>query len=171
MSVHERARWAYPVVTVLLSATVVLSAPVVVQASEQRTIQVGDPFPQWELSDQFDDKHQLPGESTEAIVFARSKQADESLAPALESVAGERLIHGEVVYVSDISRMPGLISRLFALPALRDRGYPVVLIREEGLSAPLTTREDCLARYRLDEQGRVIAIDHLCGPADVKNAF
>jgi hypothetical protein len=153
----------------LLAATVVPITPDV-QASEPAAIQVGEPFPQWELSDQFDETHRLPGESADAIVFVRSKQADESLAPVLESVVGERLSDGEVVYVSDISGMPGLITRLFALPALRDRGYPVVLIREEGLSRPLATREDCLVRYRI-EQGKVVAIDHLCEPAAIERAF
>jgi len=66
--------------------------------------------------------------------------------------------------------MPGLISRLFALPALRDRDYPVVLIREEGVADPLKTRADCLALYRL-EQGRVVARKDLCHPEDVVGAF
>ena len=103
-------------------------------------------------------------------MFSRSKQADESLSPLLEEVLGERLISGEVIYLSDISRMPGLISRLFALPALRDRGYPVVLMREEGVSEPLVTEIDCLALYRI-EQGTVVGREDLCSEEDVRNAF
>ena len=168
MTAHHRARRAFPAAA-LLSVTVGLSA-VAAQAAGEGAIQVGDPFPQWELSDQFDESHRLPGESTDVIVFSRSKQADETLSPVLESAAGERLVDGQVVYLSDISRMPGLITSLFALPSLRDRDYPVVLIREEGRSAPLVTRDDCLVKYGI-QQGAVMSIEDLCTPADVEGAF
>ena len=163
------ARWMRPLLTVCLSATAVVLG-FGVQAATEPAIEVGDPFPVWELTDQFDETHQLPGESTQVIVFVRSKQADETLAPVLESAVAESLGNGEVVYVSDISRMPGLISRLFALPALRDRSYPVVLVREEGVSAPLVTRTDCLALYRI-ERGTVAAREALCTEKDVTAAF
>lgn len=133
-------------------------------------VEAGDPFPSWELDDQHGNTHQLPGQSTEAIVFSRSKQADDSLSPVLADVVGERLVSGEIVYLSDISRMPGLISRLFALPSLRDRPYPVVLIREDGLSEPLVTETDCLGLYRL-ERGAVVGREDLCSEEDVRNAF
>ena len=158
------------VTAMALSAVLACSSAIAADGATAPTLQVGDPFPEWELTDQFDDPHRLPGDATKAIVFSRSKQADESLAPVLESLAGERLASGEVVYLSDISRMPGLISSLFALPSLRDRDYPVVLIREEGVSTPLVTREDCLVRYQLD-QGRVVSRDDLCTEADVEAAF
>lgn len=155
-----------------LSASVGVASIAAAQAPDSATpiIQIGDPFPQWELTDQYEQLHKLPGDLTQTIVFARSKQADETLAPVLESVVGDRLSSGEVIYLSDISRMPGLISRLFALPSLRDRDYPVVLIREEGMSAPLVTETDCLALYRLG-QGAVVAREDLCVESDVRNAF
>ncbi len=139
-------------------------------AAESARVDVGDPFPSWELEDQHEKTRQVPDDSTEAIVFSRSKQADESLSPAVEEVAGERLRGGEVIYLSDISRMPGLVSRLFALPSLRDRDYPVVLIREEGVSDPLVTQSDCLALYRLEE-GTVVAREDLCNEEDVREAL
>ena len=158
--------------TAALAASAMLAFSSFLAADEATapTVGVGDPFPEWELTDQFDETHRVPGQATKAIVFSRSKQADEWLSPVLASVAGERLASGEVIYLSDISRMPGLITSLFALPSLRDRDYPVVLIREEGVSAPLATRENCLVGYQL-ERGRVVSMNDLCEPADVKAAF
>lgn len=156
--------------TLLMSAPAFTVAALADEATNAPAIEIGDPFPSWKLEDQHEKTHQLPGDSTEAIVFSRSKEADESLSPVLEEVAGERLIGGEVVYLSDISRMPGLISRLFALPSLRDRDYPVLLIREEGLSDLLVTQADCLAVFRL-EQGTVIGREDLCSEENVRGAF
>ncbi|MFO7807959.1 hypothetical protein [Guyparkeria sp.] len=158
------------------AATLLISVPAFTvnaladEANKAVAIEIGDPFPSWELEDQHENARELPGDSTGAIVFSRSKQADESLSPVLEEVVGERLTGGEVVYLSDISRMPGLISRLFALPSLRDRDYPVVLIREEGVSDPLVTQADCLALYRL-EKGTVVGLENLCNEEDVRRAF
>lgn len=172
MPVSRSLRRFTPLAAACLSASVAVTSIAAAQAPDSATptIQIGDPFPQWELTDQHEQPHRLPGDSTQAIVFSRSKQADETLSPVLESVAGDRLGNGEVIYLSDISRMPGLISRLFALPSLRDRDYPVVLIREEGMSGPLVTETDCLALYRL-EQGTVVAREDLCAESDVRNAF
>ncbi|WP_322520578.1 hypothetical protein SR882_07195 [Guyparkeria halophila] len=172
MPVPRLLRLFTPLATACLSASVGVVSIAAAQTpdSATSTIQIGDPFPRWELTDQHDQTHRLPGDTTQAIVFSSSKQADETLSPVLESVVGDRLISGEVIYLSDISRMPGLISRLFALPSLRDRDYPVVLIREEGVSAPLVTETDCLALYRLG-QGTVVAREDLCVESDVTNAF
>ena len=170
MPTHRHPLIPQAVAALAASAVLACSASVAAEPQTTPTLQVGEAFPEWELTDQFDETHRLPGDAAQAIVFSRSKQADESLSPVLESVAGERLASGKVIYLSDISRMPGLITSLFALPSLRDRDYSVVLIREEGVSAPLATREDCLVRYQL-EQGRVVSRDDLCEPADVRAAF
>ncbi|MFP4251613.1 MAG: hypothetical protein ACLFRM_03140 [Guyparkeria sp.] len=156
--------------TLLLTAPLFTTSVVAAEAAKPAAIGAGDPFPNWELDDQHGKTHQLPGHSTEAILFSRSKQADETLSPVVEAVVGEQLIDGEIVYLSDISRMPGLISRLFALPSLRDRDYPVVLIREEGVSEPLVTETDCLALYRV-ERGTVVDREDLCSEEDVRDAF
>ena len=170
MASHRHPCIPKTIAALAASAVLAFSSAVVAEEATATTLQLGDPFPEWELTDQFDEAHRLPDDTTQAIVFSRSKEADETLSPVVEAVAGERLVSGEVVYLSDISRMPGLITSLFALPALRDRDYPVVLIREEGMSGPLETREDCLVLYRL-AQGRVASQEDLCEPADVKAAF
>lgn len=158
------------VATLLFSVPLFTTNAIATEMATPLGIEAGDPFPRWELDDQHGKTHQLPGQSTKVIVFSRSKQADESLSPVLDDVVGARLIDGTVVYLSDISRMPGLISRLFALPALRDRRYPVVLIREEGVSEPLVTETDCLVLYRI-ERGTVVGREDLCSEEDVRNAF
>ena len=171
MTTHRLKRFSTPLAVLAVSTALTFSAPGAADPeTAEPVLTVGEVFPRWELGDQFDATHRLPGDDTEAIVFSRSQRADGALSPALEAVAGDRLITGEVAYLSDISRMPGLIARLIALPSLRERGYPVVLIREQGVSAALVTRQDCLVRYGL-ERGRVVSRDDLCEEADVKAAF
>jgi hypothetical protein len=47
---------------------------------------------------------------------------------------GKLLTDAGAVYVADISRMPAMIAKMFAVPAMRRRGYPVLLDRDGSLT-------------------------------------
>lgn len=122
--------------------------------SMQATLDMGEPFPTWELEDQFGKNHKVPG-AAKVIVFSNSKAADDELSASLGELAGPALREGELIYLSDISRMPGLVTRLIALPSLRDRDYPVVLVREKGLTERLASEDRCYMLFRLGEDGLI----------------
>ncbi len=93
----------------------------------------GAHLPAMTLADQHDVNGSL-GPSTRCVVFSRDMGAatvvNEALAgdPALITAAGG-------VVVSDISAMPRIITKLFALPALRKRPYRILLDRDGKLTA------------------------------------
>ncbi len=128
---------------------------------------VGQPFPVLAVKDQHDKPVSLPGEA-HVIIYANSKAADEWVSPVLAQFGAEALQAHKVDYVSDISRMPGLISRLIALPQLRERQYPVVLLREESeLAGMPRPPENCVDWVTL-RAGVVTGISPLCAAAQVQ---
>jgi hypothetical protein len=54
-----------------------------------------------------------------------------------------------LVYVADIHRMPGFVARMFALPSMRKRPYPMLLDREGQVTAPLPSEEGRVVLIRL----------------------
>ncbi|HSH83752.1 MAG TPA: hypothetical protein VK979_01130 [Guyparkeria sp.] len=130
-------------------------------ASPPPPLGVGEPFPSWELEDQFKKTHQLPG-AAKLIVFSRSKAADDELSALLGELAGPALRAGELIYLSDISRMPGLVTRLVALPALRDRDYPVVLVHDKGQTERLAAEDGCYTLFRLTVEGLIEFQERAC---------
>lgn len=80
-----------------------------------------------------DDQHGKPLKllpSTRVIVFSAERAANEMVTRLLSAQpagAWQRL-HG--VVVADISAMPGLVTRMFALPKMRELPYAVGLVRE-----------------------------------------
>ncbi|MNG19799.1 hypothetical protein D3C84_1039970 [compost metagenome] len=60
----------------------------------------------------------------------------------------------DAVFVADIQRMPALISKLFAIPAMRDYSYRVVLDRDGKVVARYPGAEDKVLWIQL-EQGVV----------------
>jgi hypothetical protein len=65
--------------------------------------------------------------SVRALLFARDMDGGSLLKEAVGEDGAALLERRGVVYVADVSRMPGMVRSLFALPSLRRRGYPVLL--------------------------------------------
>ena len=128
---------------------------------------VGQAFPSRAVKDQHDKPVVLPGQA-KVIIYANSKAADEWINPVLAQFGADALSAHQVDYVSDISRMPGFISRMIALPQLRERSYPVVLLRDEAEVAGMPNPpKECVDWLRL-HAGQVTAITPLCSAEQVK---
>jgi hypothetical protein len=94
---------------------------------------VGQPLPSIDFVDQFDASHALDG--CDWLLFAPDRTGSDIARdvlsdPGLAGAPGQGLCH-----VADISTMPAVITRLFAIPAMRDYPYPVLLDREGALTA------------------------------------
>ena len=104
----------------LLSA--LLCLPVMLQAAP---LTKGSTLPSITLEDQHGAPYTL-GPDTHLLVFTAEKATS---AFVNEAFKGEqaRLKAPQVIHVSDISAMPGVITRMFALPKLRDLPFTVAL--------------------------------------------
>ncbi|MFP8875694.1 MAG: hypothetical protein VCB99_02025 [Myxococcota bacterium] len=110
---------------------------------------MGDNVDGFELEDQFGKTHRVD-ESTGLILFSRDMDGGELLSAALEDKTAKFLADRQAVYVADISGMPGLVARLFALPKMRKRGYPMLLDREGEVTASLPDQEGSGTLIELD---------------------
>lgn len=128
---------------------------------------VGTHFPQLELKDQHDASVTLPGAAA-VVVFANTKAVDEWADPILAAYGQEQMDAHHVVYLSDIHRMPWMISKMIALPKLRERKYSVALIRDEIESPVLAgTEKGCLKWIQL-QSGKIALIAPVCTPEALK---
>lgn len=113
-----------------------------------------------ELADQFD-KIQNVDENTKVLIFAHDMEGNDIVEKAFEPYDGAKLAELNVVFLADISGMPSLIGKLFALPAMRDRAYPIMLDREGTLGKKFTVKEDHVTVMYLDklaiQQSKLVA--------------
>lgn len=87
-----------------------------------------------------DDQHgvsQRVDAMTRAVLFTADMDAGDLVKAALAEGGAERLSRAGAVYVSDVSRMPGIIRRTMAEPAMRKRPYPILLDREGDVTKGL----------------------------------
>lgn len=87
---------------------------------------VGDPIEPFTLEDQHGISRTLD-ESVDILLFSRDMKGGDALKAALADAPEGFLEQRRAIYVSDLSGMPGFVTRLFAIPNMRDRGYPIWL--------------------------------------------
>ncbi|MCR9095602.1 MAG: hypothetical protein NXI30_15375 [bacterium] len=147
----------------LLSAFV--AAPALAEA-EPTPYAVGDTIAGFTLEDQHGDAGAVDA-TTRVILFSRDMPGGDLLKEALEDVAAETLEARGAVYVSDISGMPALVSRLMAVPAMRRRPYDLLLDREGDVTARLPDAIRQATLIHLDAL-RIERVEHASDVATIR---
>lgn len=118
-------------------------------------IGVGALFPELQLEDQHGRSLTLPGDAP-LVIFAADKAASDRVKQALEK-RPRWLAEHRVPFIADISGMPFMITRLFALPAMRERPYSTYPVGDADQVAFIPRQEGQVTVLRLDA-GRVTDI-------------
>lgn len=106
------------------------AAPLVALAAPQ----LGEPLPELDLKDQFELAWRVePG--TKLVLFSSSRKAGDMVQAVLGEQPKGFLASRQAVYLADMSRMPGFVTRTFALPVLRAMPFSVGVVLDEQLLA------------------------------------
>ena len=127
----------------------------------------GDMLRPFAIEDQHGARGEVDGR-VRVLVFTRDMDGGEVVKQALADTSQAFLDRRHVVYVADISRMPGVISTLVAVPRMRRRPYRVLLDRDGASTRDLpyeTGRPTVLVLEAL----RVARVEHP-GSADALRA-
>lgn len=124
--------------------------PTLVLAEEViKPIKPGDTLPPLKLNDQHD-KPMPIGPETRVILFTADKTAGDMLNGLLKERPADFMSQRRLVYIADISRMPGLITSMIALPRMREYPYRMAVAHEEGQTAMIPRAEDSVTVIHLD---------------------
>ena len=104
-------------------------------------LEKGERLLPWTLLDQFDKAYTLD-QQARILLVARSMTGAKLLKAALEEKPKGFLEARQAVFVADVSRMPTVISTLFAVPAMRDYNYRVLLDSQSRVASRYPAAED-----------------------------
>jgi len=127
----------------------------VLSAACAQAVEVGERLAPWTLLDQFDQPYSLNDE-LQVLLVARSMAGAKLLAAALDQQPKGYLESRKAVFLADISRMPSVIAAAFAVPAMRDYNYRVMLDRDARIAPRYPVENDAVLWLQL-QQGRVQA--------------
>ena len=108
----------------LLSATYLWSDP----------LQVGEELSLLQYETQRDEKVTIPT-GTRTLVFTSEMEASKIAHEVFEIGGEDYLNQNSTIFISDIHKMPFLISKFVALPKMRKYKYTMHLIKEDGVGS------------------------------------
>ena len=110
------------------------------------------------------------GAGTKIVLFTADKAASDFANEVLGAQPAGVLERLGAVYFADISAMPALISRMFALPALRELPFQVGLGREPASLADLPRERGAVTLLRLQD-GKVLALEFARDAGQLRQAL
>ena len=105
-------------------------------------LKVGDSFPSLTLVDQFDEKVELKKEGSLKMIFSFEKDVSAGIKTFLDTQDKNFLVDNNVLYISDISGMPSLITSWFAIPKMKKFDFKVALIYDEDEGKVLNRQDE-----------------------------
>lgn len=92
-------------------------------------VEPGERLAPWTLLDQYEQPYSLD-DRLQVLLVARDMEGAELVKAALQGKPKGYLEQRHALFLADISGMPGPIASLFAVPAMRDYSYRVLLDRQ-----------------------------------------
>lgn len=117
-------------------------------------LEPGERLAPWTLLDQHDAPYTLNDE-TRILLVARDMDGARLVDAALEGKPKGYLEQRQAVFLADISRMPGVVATLFALPKMRDYSYRIILDRDARIAPRYPAGEGDVLWLQL-EDGRLL---------------
>ncbi len=137
--------------------------------AQAAAVAVGQALPALSLKDQHDKPWQITP-STRLVMFAAGRKASNLAQGVLQALPKDQLTRKNAVYLADMSKMPGFITRTFALPTLREMPYLIGVSLDEATLAAWPRQTDAVTLIELD-QSVVKAIRFVTTEADLRAAL
>lgn len=141
--------------TFLMSAAITtLAWPALALASP---LAVGDTLPQLQFENQHGKMEAFPGPGTRVVLFAIEKAPSDEVNTYLTNLGVEAMHKDGIVFLADISGMPGFVTQTFALPKMRKRPYSILLANKPEQAAFMPHQKDAVTVLQVN-QGKVTHI-------------
>ncbi|WP_104903960.1 FAD/FMN-containing dehydrogenase [Pseudomonas sp. LH1G9] len=134
-----------------------------------QAVEVGERVAPWTLLDQFDQAYTLDDQA-QVLLVARSMDAAKLVNAALQGQPKDYLEARHGVFVADIQRMPRLVAKLFAVPAMQSYNYRVMLDRDARIAPRYPAPVDKVLWLQLDN-GKLTARHEYGSAAELREAL
>lgn len=133
-----------------------------------KTLKLGDTITPFSLPDQFDKVHQVNSKDYKILIIAFEKDVAVMMNDYLKEKPDSFLKDHDAAFISDIHKMPSFVTKMFALPKMRDYKYPLLLIYEEGNIFP--SQEESLTVLKTQDD-HIVEINFINDADFIKTIF
>lgn len=156
---------------IILLALLCLGLNTAAVADEAATapLQTGDALPAIALKDQFD-KPQTVAADAQTLLFVIEKPASDLVNDYLMKQGKDFLAAHKAYFIADISGMPSMITKMFALPKMQERPYSILLAYDAEEVAFMPRKKNKVTVVKL-AGGKVESVQHVDSEAALAEAF
>jgi hypothetical protein len=129
------------------------------------SLSIGDKFTTFTLPDQFEKAH-VVDETTHTIIVSFEKSTGADINAFLKAHKPEYLQEHHAVFIANISEMPSLITKLFAMPKMKKYKHTILIINDEE-NHQFLYQEDKITVYTI-ENGSVSSVDFVDNSQEVE---
>ncbi len=134
-----------------------------------KPLEVGGDWPTISLKDQNDKTRDVTPDIA-LVIFVAEMDPSKIVHEVLQTETEESLLKKRIVFVSDINKMPSLITRFIALPKMRGYSYPIALVREAGITQDLPREKGKVTLFYLQKM-KVKKIDYINDKEELKKSI
>lgn len=131
-------------------------------------MKVGDNLPKYKIFDQFEKEHVLSSD-TNILIVTSSKLTGEIVKEYLLDQEKDFLKNNNAYYIADISQMPSMISKLFAIPKMKEYPFSVLLIDKE--QAKIFNKKDDHVSIYIIKNRKVLSINYIKEKEELAHFF
>lgn len=147
---------------------IVLTLLTLLSFTYAKTLHLGDTISPFSLPDQFDKVHQVNSKDYKILIIAFEKDVAVMMNDFLKEKPDSFLKENSAVFISDIHKMPSFVTKMFALPKMREYKYPLLLIYDESNIFPSKDESLTVLKTKDDE---IVEINYINDPAFIKTIF
>lgn len=140
-----RALWVLSVLVLAFGLTAVGFA------QTPSPVAVGQVLPELKLKDQHDQPWAV-APTTRLVMFAAGRKASNLVQAVVQDLPKDQLTRRQALYLADMSKMPGFITRTFALPALKEMPFAVGVSLDEATLASWPRQPDAVTLIALENK-------------------
>ncbi len=119
---------------------------------------VGDTLPKIILADQFEKQHQV-NEKDKLLILTFEKDIAEKVKQYLEVQSTDFLKNKQAKYISDISKMPSLVTSWIAIPKMKKYPFSIMLIYDE-YGKNFSQKNGKITVYRINKN-KIISVEFI----------
>jgi hypothetical protein len=138
------------------------------QSDRSMKLKQGNRLPAFSFKDQFEELHSVP-DKIRFLVFISDMDAGDKVHELFQSQGQKKLDELGIFCIADIHRMPALISRLFAIPAMRDYSYSLHLIRDEERGKIFPSEKGKITVIQVGEERTIQSLKLLNSTEELKD--
>jgi hypothetical protein len=132
-------------------------------------VKVGDQVSAIKIQNQFEETAELTAD-TQWIIFSSDMKAAKLLTEYLSEENAKKTDLSKTLIISDISKMPGMISKMFAIPKMKKYAFKLALDKTGEATKDFPRQEGSLTVIKV-AQFKVESIEQLSSSEAVKSFF